>query len=404
MSQPKETWWSETLASEIQNIGKTVDRSKYIADWIEAKDIVLSTENLNKMEAELGPKWREAVDLMLDRMQTGRSRGKNLGRIGNSVMNYLNGSVGAIMNLNTRSAVLQLISTVNFINHAENNPFQATRAFANQPQYWKDFMYIMYEKKGVLVDGKLSFDKKTIEKIAFEDFQAIAEKTQQSSREDLLSQQQVSFEGRLLLPFANTPMQMNRIMMKELLDLSKGRFEGVVGENSLTNKVSKIGYYGFVQSAIFAGLQSGYFALIANTDEEPAIKEKKMRAYNTIFDSFLRGMGITGVVASGIKNALISFKKENDKGWNGDFSEPGEALLNMSPTIGSKFSKFDAAGNTYKYNKKEILKKGFSLDNTRGIEALTQVIEAATNAPVNRFWKKHDNIQHALDVVRFYTV
>lgn len=466
LSQPKETWWSETLASEIQNIGKTVDRSKYIADWIEAKDIVLSTENLNKMEAELGPKWREAVDLMLDRMQTGRSRGKNLGRIGNSVMNYLNGSVGAIMNLNTRSAVLQLISTVNFINHAENNPFQAARAFANQPQYWKDFMYIMnsdmlkqrrdglkinvteaelaaavngkgnkasqalswilkqgylptkiadsfaissggatyyrnrirmYEKKGVLVDGELSFDKKTIEKIAFEDFQAIAEKTQQSSREDLLSQQQVSFEGRLLLPFANTPMQMNRIMMKELLDLSKGRFEGVVGENSLTNKVSKIGYYGFVQSAIFAGLQSGYFALIANTDEEPAIKEKKMRAYNTIFDSFLRGMGITGVVASGIKNALIAFKKENDKGWNGDFSEPGEALLNMSPTIGSKFSKFDAAGNTYKYNKKEILKKGFSLDNTRGIEALTQVIEAATNAPVNRFWKKHDNIQHALD-------
>lgn len=95
------------------------------------------------MESELGPKWRESIDNMFYRMETGSTKPKNLGRIGNNIMNYLNGSVGTIMNFNTRSATLQLISTVNFINHAENNPLAATKAFLNQPQYWKDFMRIM---------------------------------------------------------------------------------------------------------------------------------------------------------------------------------------------------------------------------------------------------------------------
>ena len=75
----------------------------------------------------------------------------------------------------------------------------------------------------------------------------------------------------------------------------------------------------------------------------------------------------------------------------------GEALLNMSPTIGSKFSKMDAAGNTYSYNKKEILEKGISLDNTKGIEASAQTVEAITNIPIARVIRKTENIQGALD-------
>ena len=159
------------------------------------------------------------------------------------------------------------------------------------------------------------------------------------------------------MPFANTPMQMNRIMMKELLDLKNGRYKGVIGDNSITNKMSKVAYYGFVQSAIFAGLQSGLYALTAFSDDDKLKQEKKVYAVNTIADSFLRGMGIQGAAMAGIKNAVLEFKKQNNKGWGADYSEVGEDLLNISPTIGSKFSKLDAAGNTYKYNKKEILKK-----------------------------------------------
>jgi len=247
----------------------------------------------------------------------------------------------------------------------------------------------MYEKQGLKT--------KEAEKKAWLDFQGVAERTQQSSRPDLLSQQQVSFEGRLILPFANTPMQMNRIMMKEMLDLSKGRYEGSFGENSFTNKMSKIAYYGFVQSAIFAGLQSGLFALMANSDDEEQIAQKKTRAYNTMADSFLRGMGIPGAVTAGLKNATFKFLEQNEKGFIADYSEVGEALLNISPTIGSKFSKLDAAGNTYSYNKKEILEKGLSLDNTKGIEAGATTIEAITNVPIARVIRKTENIKGALD-------
>jgi len=247
----------------------------------------------------------------------------------------------------------------------------------------------MYQKQGLSL--------KEAEAKAFVDFQAIAEKTQQSSRPDLLSQQQTSFEGRLLLPFANTPMQMNRIMMKEMLDLSKGRYKGAFGENSFTNKASKVAYYGFVQSAIFAGLQTGLFALMANSDDEDQVAQKKVRAYNTMVDSFLRGMGIPGVVASGIKNSIMAFSKQNEKGFGADYSEVGEALLNISPTIGSKFSGTDAAGNTYKYNKKDIQEGGISLDNTSGIEAVAQTVQSITNAPTYNYFKKSRNIQAALD-------
>ncbi len=78
----------------------------------------------------------------------------------------------------------------------------------------------MYEKKGL--------STKEAERRAFIDFQAIAERTQQSSRADLLSKEQTSFAGKLILPFANTAMQMNRIMTKEALDISKKGTKGLL--------------------------------------------------------------------------------------------------------------------------------------------------------------------------------
>ena len=43
------------------------------------------------------------------------------------------------MFFNMRSAVLQTISTVNFINFGDNNVFKAAEAFGNQEQFWTDF-------------------------------------------------------------------------------------------------------------------------------------------------------------------------------------------------------------------------------------------------------------------------
>jgi len=457
VKEPSNSWWAETLASEVGGLGEGVSRKKHLAEWIEAKNEIFSEENLNKMESKLGSNWRKNLEEMFERMETGQTRRADLGTAGNKIMDYLNGSVGTIMNFNTRSATLQLLSTVNFVNHSFNNPLAASKAFANQPQYWKDFMTIMnsdmlkqrragleinvteaelaaaasksrnpskaviakilkagylptkiadsfaiasggatYYRNAINKYMKEGLSKAEAEKKAFVDFQAVAERTQQSSRPDLLSAQQVSWGGRIVLPFANTPMQMNRIMMKELLDIKNGRYKGFAGDGSFTNKMSKVGYYGFVQSAIFAGLQSGLFALMANSDDDELKAEKEIYAINTMADSFLRGMGIPGAVLSGIKNSILEFQKQNNKGWGADYSEVGEDLLNVSPTIGSKFGKFDAAGNTYKFNKKEILKEGLTLDGP-ALEGLTMLTEGLLNVPVNRAHRKITNIQAALD-------
>ena len=457
LREPTAEWWAETIAGEIQSLGEGIGRKKYIQEFIDVRNEIFSEVNLNKMESKLGTNWRETIEDMFDRMETGRTRSMNLGKTGTAIMNYFNGSVGAIMNFNTRSAALQLISTVNFVNSSFNNPLMAAKAFANQPQYWKDFMTIMnsdmlkqrrqglqinvteaelasaaaksknpakaviakllkagylptkiadsfaisaggatYYRNSINKYLKEGLSKTEAERKAFIDFQTVAERTQQSSRADLLSKQQTSFEGRLILPFANTPMQMNRIMIKDMLDLSKGRYNGLYGENSMTSKLSRIGYYGFVQSLIFAGLQSGAFALMTNSDDDKKKAESKLTMLNTTADSFLRGMGIKGAILNGVRLAVQEFIKQDGKKYGADYSEVAEKLLNISPTVGSKFSKLDQAGNTYNYNKKVIKEEGLTLNGPL-METSTQVIEATTNIPLNRYYKKGNNIQNALD-------
>ena len=109
-------------------------------------------------------------------------------------------------------------------------------------------------------------------------------------------------------------------------------------------------------------------------------------------------MGIKGAVVAGVKNAFLKFFQENKKDYRADYSEVAEQLLNISPPIGAKFSKLDAAGNTYKYNKKQILDEGFVFGlNSPSLEASTQVVEAITNVPINRVYKKVHNINNSLN-------
>tara|TARA_E500000331_G_scaffold178941_1_gene172355 strand:- start:338 stop:532 length:195 start_codon:yes stop_codon:yes gene_type:complete len=64
---------------------------------------------------------------MLHRIKTGVNRPKGQSGTVNAFMNYLNGSVGTVMFFNVRSAILQQMSIVNYINFADNNIFAACR-------------------------------------------------------------------------------------------------------------------------------------------------------------------------------------------------------------------------------------------------------------------------------------
>tara|TARA_R100001230_G_C5627643_1_gene135932 strand:- start:44 stop:922 length:879 start_codon:yes stop_codon:yes gene_type:complete len=236
-------------------------------------------------------------------------------------------------------------------------------------------------------------ETKAAEKQAFLDFQVLSERTQQSSRADLLSKQQTSLIGRFILPFANTPMQMNRAGMKEILDISKGRYENNV---ELAEKIGRTSYYMGAQVAVFAGLQSALFAMLLNDEDVPEerIANTKSMMLNSTADSFLRGFGIQGAIISGFKNATQEYFKQSAKpGFIADYSEVGEDLLNISPPIGSKFGMLDRAGDRLRFGKDTPFK--FKLGNPK-LEASLMSIQATTNAPIYSPYQNLLNLQYAM--------
>ena len=94
------------------------------------------------MRALYGKNYVEAWEDMLFRMENNTNRNfgdKKFAHIGSNV---INATVAGVMFFNIRSAVLQLISTVNYLNYGDNNIFKAGKAFTDLPQFIKDFRHI----------------------------------------------------------------------------------------------------------------------------------------------------------------------------------------------------------------------------------------------------------------------
>ena len=139
---PGPAWEGGNIRIDLIDATGRVGRDKYFEEFNENAEIMFSLDNLNKIEAAYGYGFREALEDMLYRIRTGINRPKGQGGTVNKFMNYLNGSVGTVMFFNIRSAVLQQMSIVNYLNFADNNIFAAAKAFANQKQYWSDFAMI----------------------------------------------------------------------------------------------------------------------------------------------------------------------------------------------------------------------------------------------------------------------
>ena len=107
--QPGEFWLTGSIPADLEDITKRIGRKKYLKTWIENKNEIFSKDNLNKIEALHGSDFREALEDILMRMETGSNRlqGGPKNKVANNFMNWVNNSVGAIMFFNARSAVLQ---------------------------------------------------------------------------------------------------------------------------------------------------------------------------------------------------------------------------------------------------------------------------------------------------------
>ena len=392
------------------------------------------------MRAAYGNNFVANLEGILERMKTGRNRKPGGSPLINGWLDWINGSVGAIMFVNMRSAGLQTISMFNYVNWSDNNLIAASKAFANQPQYWSDFVRIfnsdyLRERRGglklnvqeselaeaaskrgakgvinlILKQGflptriadsfaisaggasffrnrtntyvKQGLNQEEAQKKAFEDFMMITEESQQSSRPDKISAEQASQLGRVLLAFANTPMQYNRMIKRAGQDLINGR-----GDQK-TN-ISKIVYYSFVQNLIFNALQKAIFALGFGDDE---VEEEKKKKYTQIFDgmtdSLLRGNGIVGQIIMASKNVILKYARDEKV-------ELVDGLYDLSPPINSKISKVNSAEYLIKYGKKEEFQK-ISLRNP-GLAAFAKIIEAVFNIPLDRALRKAYNIESAM--------
>ena len=440
-TSPTDSWNTGTITTDLLETLNTTKRKEYLELWQQNVDIIFSEKNLNKLEAIYGKQYRKAMENILTRMKTGKNRVTGSDSLTTRVTDWLTGSIGAIMFFNTRSAVLQTLSAVNFINFGDNNILAAGKAFANQKQYWTDFKKLfnseflierrdglkmnvneadiadIAKEKGVrgvinkllklgftptqladsfaIASGGSTFYRNRLnalikggmntqaaEKQAMSDFREIAEESQQSSRPDKISQQQAGPLGRIVLAFANTPAQYARLIKKAASDLKNGRGD------AKTN-ISKIIYYGVAQNLIFNALQQALFAISFGEDEEEDEK-KVVGIANGMADSLLRGIGIGGAIISTVKNAGLKLAKENAKK-NPKYEEVAIELLKISPPVASKIGKVRAAGRSYSWDKKEMKEKGWSLDNPAYL-ANANIISAASNIPLDRVIKKIDNI------------
>jgi len=161
--EPTVNWDASTIIADLHNITEGAGRKKFLGQFIDNAEQMfgqwdngrLVGPNINKIEAVYGTNVREAIEDSLYRMTNGKNRSYGGDKETSMWSNWVNGSTGAIMFLNTRSALLQLIGSVNFLNFRDNNPYAAAKAFANQKQYWADFAHIwnsdkMKERRGGL--------------------------------------------------------------------------------------------------------------------------------------------------------------------------------------------------------------------------------------------------------------
>ena len=453
---PGENWRAGTIKGDLlQGISK-IKRPKAMEQWLENIKTVFGEYSggkyngqlMNAIEATYGSKYREALEDMLRRMTTGQNRRATNSKLENRFYDWVNNSVGAVMFFNMRSGLLQTLSAANYINWSFNNPAKAAAAFANQKQYWSDFMELMNSDflvdrraglkinvsesevfnsatgakdkasgvlnmflkagfsitqiadsfaiasggatfyrnriKDLVSQGKTEADAK---KQAYDEWTALSREAQQSSDALEVSSQQAGGLGRILLAFANTPMQYNRIIYKAASDIKNGR-------GDLKTNLSRIAYYGALQNLMFNALQQAVFAAIGNEDEEE-IDEKTIGVLNGMLDSLLKGMGVSGTIVSALKDIGVDIYDRSQK----PRPEYDKAILqafNVAPPVDVKISKARRAANTYEYNRKNPMMKDAYNINNPAYMSTALMVAAATNIPLDRLLQKMINVNDAM--------
>lgn len=454
--EPSPNWVVGSIFDDVNSIIDRLKRAEYLSEWKENVDVIFSENNRNKLEGYFGEDYRKALDDMLYRMEKGKAIPEKMNKEMSRFQQWLTGSVAVTMFLNRRSAVLQTISNINYMNWSDNNPIAAAKAFANTPQFAKDFALIfnsdyLKQRRGGLkteveaavlanelrkggVEGmrgainkllkagftltqlgdsfaisfggasfyrnrknsylKQGLTEQEARDQAFLDFREISEESQQSARPDRLSMQQTNSIGRVFLAFQNTPMQYYRLIAKAIMDIKNGR-------GDLKTNISKIAYYGIAQNLMFTAMQQALFAFLFDSpedeEEEETKDERVLRTINNSIDTIIRGTGYYGAVVSTVKNVILEFIKQEKKGFKADHAYTMVQALNLSAPIGIKArTLYQGAYQNYKYNKEIIDDLGYDIDNP-GYDIAASLVSFGVNVPLDKVIQMTRGIKEASD-------
>ena len=324
----KSTWRNDSFNKSIYENINSKSRTRNLEVFAANVDNIFNKDNLREIENVYGKKFRQALENSLTRMKTGRNRVSTDAQ-SNSFLKWINRAVATTMFVNTRSAVLQTLSSLNYIGKPNNNIFQATKALFSKG-WKKDFNtlwnsdYLLNRRNGakfdVLADEITEGESTKINKLlkfgflptryadsfaialggsamysntkkalmkngmseADADKQAMAEwikateESQQSSDPSKISEIQASNTGKLIYAFANTPFQYARIGKRKLQDIASGRSAAEGGMNQVRKDLQSVLYYSVGQAMLFNGLQGALFAAAFEDDDDEKLPEVKM--------------------------------------------------------------------------------------------------------------------------------
>ena len=459
-ADPSKNWVTGSLKTDyLEGINKA-KRKEALRFWSKGIETIFSESNMNRLKAQHGTKYVVALQNSIERMKTGRNSSQSLDSDTKVMLQFISGAVGNIMFLNTRSAGLQLLSATNFMAAGDNTWGKSLKTmFTKMPTLAKDYKMLMntdflLDRRNALkmdvndsdiariaegkgLQGKLArflqwgyvftqaadsraialggavyyrnaydklikqgVDPKAAKEQALLETTEHAQNSQQSSRADKISKQQASTSGRLMLAFANTPMQYNRLVQKAYLDLVNGR--GSKGKN-----LYNIAYYGLAQNLLFtvaqgAMLTAVYGTLFGDDEEEDKLDyDKKVGIANGVLSSWLRGMGIWGNGLNALKQTFMNIHKESKKKRPEYDVAAIKGLTSIMPAVGSKMSKIYATTKAIDYNKNFLfdVNEGNVFKNYAkmpGVVALGQTA-ALVNIPLDRAQRKLANMIDAVN-------
>ena len=445
----KSTWRNDTTINKsIYDSINSGTRAKHLETFAENVDNIFNKDNMQEIENLYGKKFRQALQNSLQRMKTGRNRVSTDAQ-SNAFLNWINRAVATTMFVNTRSAVLQLLSSLNFIGKANNNIFQATSAMFSS-DWKKDFNtlwnsdYLKNRREGakfdVLADemsegdvtglnkilkfgflptrmsdsfaialGGAAFYRNTLKtlieggmseadakKAAMQKWIETAEESQQSSDPSKISEIQSSTIGKVIYAFANTPFQYARIVKRKLQDVVSGRSAAEGGGNKVRQDLQSVLYYSVGQAMLFNALQTALFAVAFEDDEdekEKLMDEKTILSVERALTSYAKSLGNPGAVAGAIYSVIAEANEQQEK--YGKIDNPYKIALEataISPPLNTKLKDIVAIGNIYKYNEKEIKNDPFKLSPDN--KALEIVGNAASfgGIPLDRVIRKAQNL------------